>query len=60
MADEHTGEEMKGRIKEGVGDITGDKGLQREGKVDQGSAKTKRAVDNATDKIKDVVNPDER
>ena len=29
--DEHKGEEMKGRLKEAVGDVTGDEGLKREG-----------------------------
>ncbi|HSK46616.1 MAG TPA: CsbD family protein [Coriobacteriia bacterium] len=55
--DDHKGEEMKGRIKEGVGAVTGDEGLKREGKVDQGSAKTKEAIGEASDKIKDAVNP---
>lgn len=55
---DHKGEELKGRAKEAVGDLTGDKGLQREGKVDQASAATKDKVDDASDKIKDVVNKD--
>lgn len=55
MGDEHKGEEMKGRFKEGVGDITGDKELKREGKIDQGSAKTKRTVSEGAEKIKDAV-----
>jgi len=56
---EHKGEDMKGRMKEAVGDITGDEGLQREGKIDQASAAAKKKLDEATDKIKDVVNPKE-
>ena len=54
---DHKAEETKGRMKEAVGDITGDEGLQREGKIDQGSAATKRKIDHAADKITDVVNP---
>lgn len=54
---EHKGEEFKGRVKEAAGDITGDKGLQREGKVDQGSAKTKEKVGDAAEKMKEAVNP---
>jgi uncharacterized protein YjbJ (UPF0337 family) len=54
---DHTGEELKGRVKEAVGDLTGDKGLQREGKVDQASAATKDKVDDVTSKLEDVVNP---
>jgi uncharacterized protein YjbJ (UPF0337 family) len=54
---EHIGEDVKGRLKEAVGDLTGDKGLEREGKLDRASAATKKAVDKAADAIKDVVNP---
>lgn len=57
MANQHTGEETKGRVKEAVGDLTGDRGLKREGKVDEGSARTKRAVGNTAEKVKDAVNP---
>lgn len=53
----HTGEDIKGRVKEAVGDLTGDKGLEREGKLDRASAATKKAVDKAADAIKDVVKP---
>jgi uncharacterized protein YjbJ (UPF0337 family) len=31
MSDEHKAEEMKGRVKEAVGDITGNEGIKREG-----------------------------
>ena len=54
---EHKAEETKGRLKEAVGDVTGDKGLQREGKIDQGTAATEKKIDEVADKIKDVVNP---
>lgn len=54
---DHDGERMKGRIKEAAGDLTGDKGLQREGKVDQGSANVKETVGDAADKVKETVNP---
>ena len=53
----HKGEELKGKLKETVGDATGDKGLQREGKIDQASAATKKKTDSAVDKVKDVINP---
>jgi len=59
MMSSHEGEDMKGRLKEAVGDVTGDKDLQREGKIDQASAATKKTIDKAADKIKDVVNPKE-
>jgi uncharacterized protein YjbJ (UPF0337 family) len=54
---EHKGEDMKGRIKEAVGDITGDEGLQREGQIDQASAAVKKTIDDVGDKAKDVLNP---
>lgn len=52
---EHKSEEMKGRVKEAVGDITGDKDLQREGKIDQASAATKKTVDKAADAVRDAI-----
>jgi uncharacterized protein YjbJ (UPF0337 family) len=54
---EHKGEEMKGRLKEAAGDVTGDKDLQREGKIDQASAATKKTIEDAADKVKDVIDP---
>ena len=53
----HKGEEMKGRLKEAVGDVAGDKHLQREGKLDQASAATKSAIDDVAKKAKNVINP---
>ena len=53
----HKGEEMKGRLKEAVGDVTGDKDLRREGKLDQASAATKSAIDDVAEKAKSVINP---
>jgi len=51
-------DEAQGRIKEAAGDLTGDKDLQREGKVDQAAGKAKDAVDDAGDKIKDALDRD--
>ena len=53
----HKGEETAGRLKEAVGDVTGDEKLKREGKLDQASAATKAKLDKVTDKIKDIVKP---
>ena len=47
-------DEMKGRIKEAAGDLTDDKDLQREGKVDQASGKAKDTIDKASDKANGV------
>ena len=54
---EHKAEEIKGRFKEAVGDVTGDKSLKREGKEDRTSAATKKTVDKATDAVKNVITP---
>lgn len=56
---DHKVEDTAGRLKEAAGDVTGDKDLQREGKLDQASAATKKAVDDAANKIKDVISPKE-
>ena len=53
-------DEMKGRLKEAGGDLTGDKSLKTEGKVDRATGGIKDAVGGAGDKLKDLVNPDER
>lgn len=54
---EHKVEDAKGRLKEAVGDVTDDKGLKREGKIDRASAAAKKTIEKAADKIKDIVNP---
>lgn len=46
-----SGEDLKGRIKEAAGNLTGDDDLEREGKLDQASAKIKDAVDTVKDKL---------
>ena len=51
-------DEAEGRIKEAAGDLTDDKDLQREGKVDQASGKAKDAIDDAHDKAKDALTND--
>ena len=51
-------DDAKGRVKEAAGDLTGDKDLQREGKIDQAAGDVKDKVGDVADKVKDVVNPD--
>ncbi|HKG16710.1 MAG TPA: CsbD family protein [Solirubrobacteraceae bacterium] len=51
-------DEAKGRVKEAGGDLTGDKGLKREGKVDRATGSVKDKVDDAADKAKDVAGKD--
>jgi uncharacterized protein YjbJ (UPF0337 family) len=59
MSDEiRNKDDAKGRVKEAAGNLTGDKDLQREGKVDQTTGKVKAGVEKAADKVKDAVKRD--
>lgn len=51
-------DEVKGRLKEAVGDLTGNDELKQEGKIDQAEGTAKEKIDQAADKLKDIVNPD--
>lgn len=51
-------DETKGRAKEAAGDLTGDKDLENEGKVDKASGSFKEKVSNVTDKVKGAVKRD--
>ena len=48
-------DEMKGRVKEAAGALTGDEELKREGRVDQTVGKLKQKVDEIVDKVKETV-----
>lgn len=48
-------QELKGRLKEAAGALTGDKKLKRDGQVDQAAGKIKQTVEKAIDKVKDVL-----
>jgi len=51
-------DEVKGRVKEAVGDLTDNKDLKHEGKADRASGKAKDAVDAAASKLKEAVDRD--
>ena len=51
-------DEAKGRVKEAAGDLTGDKSLKNEGKVDQAAGKVKDKVGKVADKVKDALRKD--
>jgi uncharacterized protein YjbJ (UPF0337 family) len=57
-------DKAKGTIKEKVGQVTDDKDLEREGKMDKAGADVKEkvgdAVDTVKDKVKDVFDRDKR
>ncbi len=48
-------DKAKGRTKEAAGDLSGDRDLKREGKVDRASGSVKEKVSGAADKVKDAV-----
>ena len=55
-----TKDDLKGRVKEAGGDLTGDRSLKNEGKVDRASGTVKDKVGDAADAAKDLVNPDRK
>ena len=55
-----TKDDLKGRVKQAGGDLTGDESLKNEGRVDQASGKAKDAVGGVADKAKDLLNRDEK
>ncbi|MGZ7019839.1 MAG: CsbD family protein [Ilumatobacteraceae bacterium] len=48
-------DKAKGKIKQAVGDLTGNKDLKREGKADERAGKAKGYVADAKNKAEDVV-----
>jgi uncharacterized protein YjbJ (UPF0337 family) len=48
-------DELKGRVKEAAGALTGDAKLKREGQLDQTVGKVKQAAEKAIDKVKKAV-----
>lgn len=56
MAEDGNLDKAKGRAKEAAGDLTGDRDLQNEGKVDRASGGVKDVVGNVADRIKGLFN----
>ena len=48
-------DEMKGRVKQAAGNLTGDQKLEREGKADRTGSTVKEKIDTARDKADDMV-----
>ena len=48
-------DEAKGRAKEAAGDLTGDRDLKNEGKVDRGASGMKEKIDHVADELKERV-----
>jgi uncharacterized protein YjbJ (UPF0337 family) len=52
-------DDAKGRVKEAAGDLTDDKDLKREGKIDQAAGTAKEKVGDAADKVKEAATGDD-
>jgi uncharacterized protein YjbJ (UPF0337 family) len=50
-----TTDDIKGRAKEAVGDLTDDQDLKNEGRADRTAGKAKDVIDDVKDKAEDVV-----
>lgn len=48
-------DELKGRVKEAAGALTGDAKLKREGRLDQAVGKIKQSSEKLIDKVTDAV-----
>jgi uncharacterized protein YjbJ (UPF0337 family) len=48
-------DQVKGRVKEAVGSLTGDKHLKSEGRVDRRAGETKEKLGQAKEKIDEIV-----
>lgn len=51
-------DDLKGRLKEAGGDLTGDQELKNEGKVDRATGAVKDKVGDAGDAVKDAIGKD--
>lgn len=52
---EGSAKKLKGDVKEGAGNLTGDSKLQSEGKADKAEGKVQNAVGSAKDAIRDKL-----
>lgn len=48
-------DQAKGKVKEGVGNLTGDQKLKGEGKADQVAGKVKNTIGSAKDKVRETL-----
>jgi uncharacterized protein YjbJ (UPF0337 family) len=52
-------DDAKGRAKEAAGDLTDDKDLKREGKVDRAASDVKEKVSDVSEKVKEKIGRDD-
>ncbi len=48
-------DQAKGKIKQAIGNVTGDDDLKRDGEVDEKAGKAKEGLENVKEKIGDVI-----
>ena len=48
-------DEVKGRVKKAVGDLTDNDRMRREGKIDEATGKAKQAAEKVANKVKDAA-----
>jgi uncharacterized protein YjbJ (UPF0337 family) len=48
-------DEIKGRVKEAVGDLTDNQNLKDSGKPDKAAGKVKQGVEHAVNKVRDTI-----
>lgn len=51
----HEGEDLLGKAREGLGKVTGDEGLEAEGKGEQAAASVRKAADDVGDAVRHAV-----
>lgn len=54
------GQHLGGKLKEGLGNLTGDEKLKREGQGDQVAGKVKNVIGGAKDAVRDATDGDPR
>lgn len=54
------GNQIKGDVKKGVGEMTGDASLEAEGHMDKAKGKVQQGVGEAKDKVRDAVDGKDR
>ena len=52
--------QAKGAAKEGVGKLTGDKKIEKEGAAEKAAAKVKDAIEGTIDGVKNIINKDKK
>ena len=57
---EGSGKNLKGKLKEGFGDLTGDHKMKREGQADQVEGKVQNSWGSAKDAARDALGGDRR